>query len=359
MNGLISDNQPKEALIYQQQSVRIVVKKMADAAAIDLLKRTVYGTNGIQYQHTGHEAKIHQLANPFFFHLFSNKELIGIYCLDERKINVSGDSIISGFYGRYLSITETQQGKGYGRLLKVEAVRYVETHVATSCIFYSYIEEKNARSLRISEREGFTSITTLRTFVFRRYSPKLDSRFTRLPNSDKATLLTKLRRFYETYSLTTFAYISYQNNYFVLKEGDEIIAGVQANPVCWKFSAMPGLSGWVMMNMLPLSSVTRRFFDPANYQFVTLEGIYLKEGREDVFSVLLESVLAHVNCHSALLQIDTKDPLNKLLTDSKRMGPLSGFQKNITTHVMVKTSSDEPVLINPDAPVYVSSFDFS
>lgn len=357
MDGLIGPKQ--SAIIYQHETVQIQVKREADSAVIDLLKRTTYGTYGVQYQHTGQEVKVHQLKNPFFFCLFQADKLIGLYCLDERTIHVSPGLLVNSFYGRYLSIHEQHQGKGYGRLLKTEAVRYVESHSTTPYIVYAYVEGKNTRSLRIFEREGFTSTATLKTFVFRRYAPKIDSRFNRLAGSEKATLLAKLSCFYAACSFTTFAHIGYQDNYFVLKEGDEIIAGVQANPVCWKFSAMPGLGGWIMMNILPLSSATRRFFNPAAYQFVALEGIYLKEGQEELLATLLESVLAHFGCHSALLQIDVNDPLNALVTDTKKMGPFSGFQKSITTLVMTKASFRGEVSLKPTTPVYISSFDFT
>ena len=359
MNELPGENQLQGVVIYQSGAVSILVKKVADPSAVDLLKRTVYGTNGVQYQHSGQEQKINQLQNPLFFHLFHDNTLAGIYCLDERKINISAEVAVSGFYGRYLSVAGNYQGKGYGRLVKVEAVRYVENHLNTPCIFYAYIEEKNTRSLRISASEGFTSIATLKTFVFRRYSPKIDFRFTRLAGLEKTALITRLKHYYRNHVFTTFTKIGYQDNYFVLKENNEIIAGVQANPVCWNFSSMPGNVGWLMMHIFPLFSVTRRFFNPKQYQFVALEGIYFKEGYEDGFAVLLESVLAHFGYHSALLQIDINDPLNTLLTDPKAMGRLSGFQKNINTHVMVKTMPPEKAITIHEQPIYVSSFDFT
>lgn len=346
-------------VIYQQNPVRIEVKQSADPAAVNLLKRTVYGTNGVQYQHTGQENKVRLLNNPFFFHLFHHDNLIGIYCLDERPVNLPGDLTVQGFYGRYLSVAPDQQHKGYGRLLKAEAVRYVETHAKASYLLYSYIEEKNVRSLRLSEREGFTSVARVNTFIFRRYAPVTDPRFACLADADKAGLLTQLERFYGSHALTTFSRIGFQNNYFVLKEEDETIAGVQANPVRWNFSNMPGFSGWLMMHVAPLTSITRRFFNPNQYQFAALEGIYWKPGREAVVPVLLESVLACFGFHSALLEVDTRDPLNALLMDAKKMGRLSGFQSGIITHVMVKASSPELLLAITEKPVYVSSFDFS
>ncbi len=345
-------------VIYQQGPVRIEVKPTADPAAVALLKRTVYGTNGVQYQHSGQENKVEQLHHPFFFHLFHHDDLIGIYCLDERPVTVSSDLTVPGFYGRYLSVTPNQQHKGYGRLLKVEAVRYVENQAKAPYVLYSYIEEKNVRSLRLSEREGFTSIARVKTFIFRRYVPTTDPRFACLADSGNALLLAQLKEFYGSHALTTFSRIGFQNNYFVLKD-DEIIAGVQANPVRWNFSNMPGFSGWLMMHVAPLSSITRRFFNPNQYQFVALEGLYWKPGREAAVPVLLESVLACFGFHSALLEVDVRDPLNALLTDAKKMGPLSGFQSGIITHVMVKASSPDLLLALADKPVYVSSFDFS
>lgn len=350
---------PEPVVVYQQGPVRIDVKQAAEPAAVDLLKRTVYGTNGVQYQHTGQEHKVTQLINPYFFHLFYQNDLIGIYCLDERPVNLSGDLTVRGFYGRYLSVDPDQQHKGYGRLLKAEAVRYVETYAKAPYLLYSYIEERNVRSLLLSEREGFTSVAHVKTFIFRRYAPTTDPRFTRLAAADNAPLLAQLERFYDSHALTTFTRMGFQNNYFVLKEGNAIIAGVQANPVRWNFSNMPGFSGWLMMHVFPLSSITRRFFNPNQYQFAALEGLYWKPGRESVVPALLESVLAHFGFHSVLLEVDTRDPLNALITDAKQMGPLSGFQSGIITHVLVKASSPELLTALADKPVYVSSFDFS
>jgi hypothetical protein len=59
-----------------------------------------------------------------------------------------------------------------------------------------------------------------------------------------------------------------------------------------------------------------------------------------------------------LWQLDEKDPIRALLSNQS-MGLLSGYQKGVRTHVLVK-----PVNISLDqlaigAPVYVSSFDFA
>ncbi|UFH55174.1 GNAT family N-acetyltransferase [Spirosoma sp. KNUC1025] len=359
MNGLIGENGIDEAVTYQKGPLQIRVRKTADVAAVALLKQTIYGTNGIQYQHIGQEQKIRQLSNPFFFHLFFADELIGMYCLDERTVSIQAGEFIQAYYGRYLAIARAHQGKGYGRLIKEQAIRYVEVNCQEPLIFYSFIEEKNSRSLRISQSEGFKSVATLKTFVFRRYAPKIAPQFSRISIQDNGSLKSILSQSYKKHSLTTLAKIGHEGNYFTLLEKDDVIAGVQANPVCWNFLAMPGRIGWIMMNILPRFSATRRFFNPSQYQFVALEGIYVKEGREAELPVLLESVLAYFGYHSALLQVDITDPLNRSLSDTKKMGRLSGYQKNILTHVMVKAEDKSIVAKLSEKPVYVSSFDFT
>jgi GNAT superfamily N-acetyltransferase len=350
---------PTGEIVYQGHSLTIIVKKEVDPDGISLLGRTIYGTHGVRYQHTGQEQKVKQLKNAFFFHLLHDGELIGLYCLDERDVELATRTV-KAFYGRYLTIGDAYKGKGYGYLLKKAAVGYVEEKFSPPFLFYSYIEEKNVKSLKISQNEGFTSVAVLETFLFRRYAPQLDPRFNRLPTVEMGNQLGLLKEYYKDYSFSAFAHIGHQDNYFVLKEGADVIAGVQANPTRWHFLHMPGVQGWAMMHLFPLLAPTRRFFNPTNYNFIALEGLYLKKGREDELTVLLEGALAYFRCHTALFQIDTRDTAYALLT-SKHMGVLSGFQKDIRTHVMVKTvglSADEAKAIGQH-PLYVSSFDFT
>ncbi len=354
MDQLTPENEER---IYQTKDVTILVKRFADSDAVALLSRTRYGTNGVQYQHTGQAEKVAQLRKPLFFHLLRDGLLIGIYCLDERELTAPNGTV-RGFYGRYLSIDSGHAGRGYGRLLKREAVRYVEESVAGPLLFYAYIEERNSRSMAISHKQEFRSIAVLRTFIFRRHQPHQNVNVRRLSPAELADMLVRLGQFYSQYAFRTFAHVGYKGNYFVFQEDGEIVAGVQANPVRWQFYQMPGVGGWVMMNVLPLSSVTRRYFNPEDYQFIVPEGLYVKPGREELLYVLLESVLAHFGFHSALLQLDARDPLLVLLTKPEA-GRLSGFQAGVRTHVMVRAKDIPHDQLPTEWPVYVSAFDFT
>ncbi|MFD1141012.1 GNAT family N-acetyltransferase [Larkinella insperata] len=343
-------------VLLQNDTLELVVKSVADAAVADLLKTVVYGSHGIRYRHAGQELKVGLFKNPLYFHLYVSGTLRGFYCLDRRTVPGPAGPI-DAFYGRYLAVTEAFQGRGYGRLLKSEAVRYVENQVSPPYLFYSYLEEKNVRSMRLSKQQGFASYGQVKTFVFRRLSPRPDSRVARIPAADLPAFLPRLRAAYHSYALYTDARIGYQGNYFGLQEGHEWVAGVQANPVSWQFLNMPGASGWLMMHVLPYLPRLNRLFSPA-YRFIALEGLHLQPGKEALLPLLLEGVLAHFQLSSALIQIDSQDPL--LPTVTTNMGLFSGFEP-VHTHVMIKAHGLTPAQLERlrQAPFYSSSFDYT
>ncbi|MVM42090.1 hypothetical protein GO730_37850 [Spirosoma sp. HMF3257] len=297
------------------------------------------------------------MSNPFFFHLYISEILQGIYCLDHRLVTYPFGST-NAFYGRYLAIPESAQGKGYGRLLKTSAVNYIAGTINSPYLFYSFIEEKNTRSLSLSKQMNFASVARLKTFVFRSLHPQSDARLKRVLPVDLPEIISLLEVYYADYGLVNFDKIGYHQNYFTLIAEGQVLAGVQANPVTWKFSQMPNWTGWFLMNVLPSIPYLKRLFHPA-YSFLALEGIYLATGHEQLLPVLLESVLAYFNLNSALFEVDCQDKrITPLLA---RMGLLSGYQAGVTTHAMIKTCglSLNQIAQLQESLVYCSSFDFT
>ncbi|MCK8495527.1 MULTISPECIES: GNAT family N-acetyltransferase [Spirosoma] len=344
-------------MLYRNADLTLLVSAHADEQAIALLQQTTYGTEGIRYQQTGQEAKLNRLNNPFFFHLYQHQTLIGLYCLDQRAVGFP-DASISGYYGRYLAVHQNVQGRGYGQLLKTTAVNYVNQHVSTPHLFYSYIESRNTRSMAASIKENFTSIARLKTFMFRRFSPHKDTRFIQASLTDSSRNLQLVQRQYTDYGFQNFLNINYKNNYFALEEDGHLLVGVQANLIIWKLVHIPGKFGSFIHYVAPFLPGLRRFFNPARQSFVALEGVYIAEGQTQLLPVLLESVLAHFDVYTAMWQIDEKDPLINLL-NSPKMGRFSQFQPGVTTHLMVK-DLDRPSHIQlGKEPAYVSCFDYS
>jgi hypothetical protein len=325
-----------------------------------LLQKTTYGTNGPRYSHAGHEKKILRIVGPYFFELRQGQELLGMYCLSERLIQMPVGRV-TGFYGRYLAIGPAHSGQGYGTLLKQEAIRYIDDIKPEPHVFYSYIEASNEASVKISAREGFTTLAQLEALVFGRLYPKQDPRVSRLPVTELSSLLALLKTAYQQYSFVQFNHVYAGQNYFVLRENGEIIAGVQANPALWRIVEMPKLSGKIMLIVLPHVPVLKRIINPKEYAFAALEAVYTKPGREQELFPLLESVLAHFQITSTLIMLDVNAPLSQQLKKSGKLGILNSLKKSIYSQVMVKLKGlrEQDVKQSPQQPLYTSAFDYT
>lgn len=347
-------------IIYAKDQLVITVSEQASKEAIDLLKRTVYGTHGPKYQHMGQEKKCLHISDPYFFNMWVNEKLAGTYCLSGRVVNIKIGKMKS-YYGRYLTIHPPYMGKGYGQILKRKAIEYMENVNKQPYLLYSYIEEHNQRSLKISESERFLNIGKLDTVVFSRLYPKKDKRFQRLDSSALSHMLGLLEEAYKDYCLVNFEKVYYEQNYFVLKEQGEIIAGVQANPIEWRIIDLPGLSGKMIIKIVPKIPIVKRLFNPEKYQFVALEALYFKAGREDDLFILLESVIAHFQYTSALIVLDEKSSICKLLKDSGKLGIMNSLKSYIYTFVMTKANGFDSINIKAyeSQPIYTCSFDYT
>ncbi len=337
------------------RALRLVVSPQASPQSVALLQQTTYGTHGPQYGHTGQAEKVARITGPQFFELWKGDELAGTYCLSERRVHTPAGPV-PGYYGRYLAVAAAHRGHGYGHLLKQEAVRYIERTRPAPQLFYSYIEGANARSLQISARAGFCPLAQLEALAFGRLYPRRDARFSQLPAAGQPALRARLAAAYQAHSLVQFDHLFDGNNYFVLRENGEIIAGVQANPVRWRIVAMPGLSGQLLLRVLPHVPVLKRLINPANHQFAALEALYVQPGREPVLLALLESVLAHFGFTSALMMLDTTSPLHRYLKTCGKLGWLQALKQPTYSQVLVKLNG---LFSMPPPPLYASAFDYT
>jgi hypothetical protein len=343
-----------ENIIFKSMNIYICVSDTANEESKNLIENTSFGNKGFKYQHAGVRDKIVNLKNPTFFYLYSDNTLIGFYGLCRRKVNFLSLKNVDAFYGRYLTIIPNYYQQGYGKLLKKEAIKYIESHYENP-IFYSYIEQNNIHSLQISKNEGFLSKALIKSLVFFRFFPRKSSHVSIIQPHELPKIKTLLNSSYQKHSLFLLENIGYQGNYFVYKENEEIIAGIQANPVLWNILKIEGILG-KMLKIIKYIPLLNKIISE-KYKFLAIEGVYIKETHEqsDVLYRLLEGVLAHFQYNSALLQLDETDKLAIKINSEKKLGLLSKLNHPVTTHLMVKASN----IALPNECVYISSFDFT
>ena len=226
---------------------------------------------------------------------------------------------------------------------------------------YAFIESMNERAKNLVHQAGYEYIRSFLTVAFSRFNPKPDSRVMKLTDAEKPKMKELLLDYYRDYSLFTPEYAFYGDKYYVLKEGDEIIAGVSGIPTTNKIYDIPGIWGWVMVKVLPRAPYFRRLFHPDEFHFLVLDAIYCKKGKEPLLAGLFESACAAEGFHTGLTWLDDRSELFDKLRTEVKMGALNRMLNAKPGLVYMKflNLTEEEKERFYDAPAYVSGFDFS
>jgi hypothetical protein len=228
-------------------------------------------------------------------------------------------------------------------------------------LMYAFIESMNERAKNLVNQAGYEYVRSFLTVAFSRFNPKPDNRVSKLTDAEKPAMRDLLLDFYRDYSLFTPQYAFYGHRYYVLKEGNEIIAGVCAVPASYKVYEIPGIWGWVMIKVLPSSPYFRRLFRPGEFHYLVFDAIYCKEGKEPLLGQLFESVCAAEGFNTGLTWQDDRSELYDKLRTEVKMGALNRMLNAKPGLVYMKfvNLTEEEAERFYDAPAYVSGFDFS
>ncbi len=228
-------------------------------------------------------------------------------------------------------------------------------------IMYAFVESMNERSKNLVHQAGLEYIRSFLTVAFSRFNPKADKRVMKLSEKEKPAMKELLKTFYKDYSFFTDEYAFYADKYTVLKEGDEIIAGVSAIPAAYKVYDVPGIWGWIMMKVLPKVPYYRRLFRPGEFRYLVFDAIFYRKGREDALAPLFESACAAEGFHTGLTWLDDRSELYDKIRTDVNMGALNRMlnAKPGLVYARFINLSEEEKNRFYDAPAYVSGFDFS
>lgn len=272
---------------------------------------------------------------------------------------VSCDTLqAEAFYFRYFASSPLHRGNLFVARTSTLVIDWIRNNFAGKTLLYAYLEKKNFQSSKLVASLGFEAVRNTFTYGFSRFFPKKDTRVQRITgNEEKEIVLNILRNFYRHHSMVNFSSIHNNDNYFVIREHGEIIAGVQAVRSKWIVQQMEGWSGRLIMKTAPYIPFVSRLFNPSDFNFTGFEGIYFKRGRENELMKLFEHVLAIFEVNSGLFWQDIRCPYN--LKDQP-LGLINKFVEGTGSALMVHfndTGDTEKEHIR-SLPVYISCFDF-
>lgn len=342
----------------------ITIERRASHQVIELLEQNRIGTPGesMVYKLTDVSSKIEAVPDPTFASLYIRSRLYGTICFSKRIV-YSQEKKYPAYYLRYFTFREKMRSAAFGKHGRSSNNKIVEEvhrimqgeglEGSEDAILYAYVDPENVRSKRLIEEFGFRKVGDFHTLPFSRISPKVDQAVEQIKEGQLEEIREMLLPFYQRDQLVFFEYLHSHGNYFVIRENNEIVCGVQAIQDGWEILDMPGLKGMIMMHLVPRLPFIGKLFNP-NYRFVFFEHIYCQPGKEALLERLFESVLAHYKLHSAVICMDPRSAV---------YGALQQIPLGLTHKLMgekeieIYLKSNDSVQVDSTKPFFISGFD--
>lgn len=367
-------------LDYKRLEIKHVAQ--ADEDIVTLLENTVLGSEGgMRYSMQNIGERITNYGSGLsFMALYKKGSLAGVVGLCSRK-TFNGGIPYHSTYLRYLAVrsafqTAAVSGRRSERLTHVEesfkhklfsmfrepaSFRAGTDGPAEPQVMYAYVESRNERSKNLIHQAGYEYIRSFLTVAFSRFSPAPDRRVSRLTPAEEPAMAALLTGYYRDYCFYTDEFSFFGHRYYVMRVNDEIVAGVCAIPTSYMVVNVPGVWGWVMMNVLPKTPWFRRLFRPGEFRYLVLSSIYCRPGSEDLLPDLFEAVCAAEGYHTALTWLDDHSDLYESMRTNRRMGALNRILNAKPGLVYASFSGIEGEAKEKfyECPAYISGFDFS
>jgi hypothetical protein len=374
-----------ERSIIKHKELEVKVTDYANEGMLDILNHAVQGSEGgMRFQLQNIPARIAAYKDQIrFVSLYRNNKITGTVGSCYRMTG-QGNLRYPSSHLRYLAFHSVYQSdiswkrrtkeiikpekddtfkqKTLEIFSKPHLLDFKQINENDKHIMYAFVESMNERSKNLVNQAGYEYIRSFLTVAFSRFSPKTDSRVSRISTpEEKNKMESLLLEYYRGHSFFSTDYAFYGDKYYVLKEDGEIIAGVSAIPSSYKIYDMPGIWGWIYMKVLPRAPYFKRLFSPEEFRHMVFDAIYCKNGREDLLADLFESVCASEGFFTGLTWLDDRCDLYDKLRSGVKMGALNRMlnAKPGLVYVRFLNLTDSEKEYFYDAPAYISGFDFS
>jgi hypothetical protein len=324
---------------------------------VGLLKSTVWGSRASRYRILGLPEKLARLRDPSFFTLVENGHELGVIVIDRCAKDIMGRPC--GAYHFVMAATDPdRRNEGLAGIILDKVRAFCIATVGQPGFGFTYVEATTEFSLRLSDRIGHAVEADIPLTLFSRLFPKEHDAVVLLDPSEEVAMTNRLEDLYSDHELGDFARSLNPEEYFVLGNGAQILAGVQAEVIRWSVVEMPGLAGWFLMNVFPMIPLSKCIIDLRDLRIVRLGNLFVPQGNEGFLSTLMEAVLAREKAKLGLIMLDGRSPVFQRIRDHGRRGLLSGALKGSAKVRIAITGMDDDMLAQLSSrPLLVSPAD--
>ena len=350
----------EKTLLLRDGSFSIWKEQGIPGEAIEFLDSISWGSEGAVYEHKNTPDHFKYITNPYLVSITEAGKIMGTAVFCNPQVTVAGRPF-NYYYTRYFASSPVIRGKGLVKRLAIQVMSSIREGETLKTIFVGFIERGNKSSYKVSESAGYRTIGTIKTTGFSRFFPGKSVKIRQInTETEKQEMLALLRDQYRQHALVQFDYLFMHNNYYVIKENNEIVAGCQFHRAHWVVNKMPGFIGKIILKVVPRVPLINQLFNPKKFEFLAFEGLYFKPGNEHRLHELFEGLLAQEKLKSALFWMGENCPYYKALINYGHLGFINKFVKDSDVYIMAsyQNMSAEEIYETENSPLYASGFDY-
>lgn len=358
-NQKINSEVEKE-ILYFEDKYHIQRYSTIPEEVYEFLDSMSWGNEGAVYEHKNTKNRLQTLHSPMLLTIQEGEQIRGTAVFCHTDVLVNGHTF-NYYYIRYFASSKEIQGKGIMKHFSLKVMELIRKNEIRKTIYTAVIEKGNKGSYKVVENAGYTKIGIVKSMGFSRFFPKKKKNIVQVISpEDKKEVLRLLNKEYCSHSLVHFNSIFLDNNYYVIRENNEIVAGCQYHRAHWVINGMAGFTGKIIMKVVPHIPVLNKLFNPKRFEFLAFEGIYFKAGYQKRLYDLFEGLLAKEKLKSAMFWMGETCPIRAKLVDEGNPGLLNSFVKDSDIYIMAsfQNMDKEEISMLHNNPLYVSSFDY-
>ncbi len=367
-----------DTILFERGSFSIRLQSEPSEQVIDLLAGTRWGTPGkLQYRQLNLRKNLPLNLNARWITTYRGDQLLGVFAILKRQIIIKNESL-DAYHVRYLAASAsilTGAGKdatvkkqrkspirdSFLKIFEDPTVIDPDRKPDAPCVFYAYVEQGNIRSMQMDADFGFVQTRTFSAITFSRFFPSLNKQVAEPDKDDFSRLEELLRQRFAGHGFFFDDHLFYKGKYLVFKDKNRIVAGVKVILQNWAIDYMPGLSGKIMLNVLPKLPILSKIMKPENFEFLLFDHIVLLPGYEHCIYPLLESALAAYKVNMGLIWADVEDPVNSLVSTGGKLGFIARIKERANAELTARyhNCDRDTIRFLEENPLFLSSFDMA
>lgn len=350
----------KKEILFTEDKYTIQRHQGIPKEALHFLDSIAWGNEGAIYEHRNTEEHIKLIKNPVLLAIFEGDKIRATAVFSMTTVTTNNEQFNCN-YIRYFASSKEIRGKGVMKKFSIKVMELIREKEKRKTIYFACIERANKSSYKVVESAGYHPLGTVKTVGFSRFFPKKNKNISQIIlKEEKKEVLQLLEKTYENYSLTQFDALFLNNNYFVIRENGQIVAGCQYHRAHWVINNMKGFTGKIVMNIVPSIPVLNKLFNPKKFEFLAFEGLYFKPGYEQHLYNLFEALLAKENLKSSMFWLGNTCPIRKKILEKGKLGMIHSFIKNSDVEIMASFKNIDSSKIErlKSKPIFASAFDY-